>query len=112
MFLEMLRQPNQSHGLLFYTIVLSLFAFAIYIQSQIYIHWDINQLLHDTRLLLAGGNYVDDFYVPSTPLTLYLYTPPVLISQWFHLELSFVFKTYVILLACLSSYLSLIISRI
>jgi hypothetical protein len=73
-----------------------------FIQHQLFLSWDIGSLLNSTNKLLAGGNYVDDFFIPNTPMILYLYVPPLLLAKFSQINVLFIFPLYIFFLAALS----------
>src|ERR1700678_2432741 len=87
--------------------VLALIAITAWvIQVKLFLNWDVGHLLHATELLLAGGSYRHDFFIPNPPLILYLYAPPVLAHHIFGLNLILGFRCYIFLLIALSLMLS------
>lgn len=56
---------------------------------------DVGSLLYDTKLMLSGGTYVQDFFETNPPMIFYLYTPVVLLAKLSSLSLVTLFKLYV-----------------
>ncbi|MES2218439.1 MAG: hypothetical protein V4501_08500 [Pseudomonadota bacterium] len=75
---------------------------AWYIHQQLFISWDISALLHATEKLLQGGNYIDDFFIPNTPMILYLYIPPVVLAKLLHSDVLMIFPLYIFSLVAIS----------
>ncbi|MBV9575421.1 MAG: hypothetical protein JO149_02225 [Gammaproteobacteria bacterium] len=94
---------------LFLLALLSLYVFAVILQSILYLNPDVSWLMSGTRRLLAGGTYLNDFFELNAPLILYLYVPPVLIAEHFHLPIYFVLPSYIFLLATLSLGISFLL---
>jgi hypothetical protein len=82
--------------------LLGIYSISLLIQALLFLNWDVASLLHATRQLLAGGNYVKDIFTPNLPMILYLYTPPVMISKLLNLDIITVFRVYVYLLSSAS----------
>lgn len=93
---------NSSPQVFFCAMVASIYVAAWIIQDHLFINWDVSYLLHAARLLLAGGRYTDDFFMPNPPLILYLYLPPLIVSKYFHIKLILLVRGYVFFLATLS----------
>lgn len=89
-------------NLFFWTIILGIYIAAWLIQAQLCIHWDISKLLQATRLMLAGGTYSKDFFIPNPPMILFLYTPPVVLSKLMNIKVIVPFRLYIFLLNTLS----------
>jgi hypothetical protein len=83
-----------------------IYLFAIYIQHQLFLNWDVSTLLLETQKLLNGGNYVDDFFTPNPPMIMYLYTIPVVLAKLSHLSFIYIFPFYIFLLATISFVIS------
>lgn len=88
----------------FFLIMLAVYLTAWFIQSQLFINWDVSQLIQSTKRLLEGGTYTRDFFIPNPPMILYLYTPPVLFQQFFHLRIDLIFRAYIFILSSLSLF--------
>ena len=80
---------------IYLSLILSIYAFSLTIQSLLFLNWDVASLLYATKLLLAGGSYVNDIFTPNPPMILYLYTLPIIFSQLFNLNIVNVFSVYV-----------------
>lgn len=87
---------------LFLGIIIGIYVAAWIIQNQLFLNWDISQLLHATRLMLAGGTYSNDFFIPNPPMILFLYTPPLLISKLLGIKVMIPFRIYIFLLISVS----------
>jgi len=79
-----------------------LFILSWFLQLQFYMGWDISWGLHESKKLLTGGTYGKDFFEQSPPMFLYLYSPSILISSFFKLNLAILFKIYIYLLCGIS----------
>jgi hypothetical protein len=88
----------------FFFAVIAIIIASIYLQNNILLNWDISWLQHVSRRLWHGGKYYHDFFETNPPLILYLYLPPVFISDWLLLKITWVSKAYIFLLS-LSSWL-------
>lgn len=58
--------------------------------------------MHAGERLIAGGNYVKDFFDVNLPLTLCFYTPPVLISHVFSISIAHAVTVYIFIIATIS----------
>jgi len=58
--------------------------------------------MHLARLVLSGGNYVNDFFEINPPLSIYLYMPAVLLQQIFPISAIVALRIYIFILATLS----------
>lgn len=83
-------------------LLLLVYADAWYLQGVLFINWDVSQLLHAAQLMLDGGTYSTDFFVPNPPSILWLYAFPVLVSKLLQADLVLVFRLYILLIATLS----------
>src|SRR3990167_3692142 len=63
--------------------IASIYFFSWVSQSSFLVSWDVSWGLHEARRLLAGGVYGKDFFEPSPPMFLYLYSLPLIFSQPF-----------------------------
>jgi hypothetical protein len=86
-------------------LISALYVLAAVLQERLLFNWDTSWLMHATEKLLAGGNYANDFFELNPPLILYLYTPAVLLNQWFGLPAYIGLQIYVFVLASISLYL-------
>ncbi len=84
------------------TTILVIYITAWMIQSRLLINWDSSLLMREAKLLLAGGNYVSDFFELNPPMSIYLYLFPVILTKIFHLSVMLALRIYVFLLATLS----------
>jgi hypothetical protein len=80
--------------------------FAILIQTQIFLNYDLLYLTHAAKQLLAGGNYLNDFFETNPPLILFLYMPPLLLSEFISISLKNALLIYFILFALTSILVS------
>lgn len=85
--------------------------FAWFLQTRLFLNWDVAYILNSTRLWLAGGTYQNDFFAPNPPMILFLYLPPLLLHQWFHLSLMVLFRLYIFALITLSFAFAVSISQ-
>src|SRR5579872_3156058 len=89
-------------SLFFWGAILSVYVVAWGIQEHLPLNWDISQLLHATRLMLAGGTYSKDFFIPNPPMILFLYTPPVALSKFMGVKVMLPFRIYIFMLISIS----------
>src|SRR5437868_7239703 len=68
------------------------------IQTHLFLNWDVSYLLHETEILFQGGTYANDLFEINPPLILYLYAPATFMSQWTGLNITFVFRIYILIL--------------
>ena len=99
-----LRMTNLGQ-ILFLTWIIGIYIFAWIIQDKLFLSYDVSQLLHAAKLLLAGGTYVNDFFNPNPPLISYLYAPPIIISQLLNIKIIIPFRIYIFFLVTLSASL-------
>lgn len=98
---------KQSHWPLNTTIALLLFSFfclSIWIQSHIFLCWDIDWLIHAASRLLAGGNYYQDFFEVNSPMAIFIHIPAVLGSKYYHVSFaaSFRIDVFLSIIICLA----------
>jgi hypothetical protein len=88
----------------FVLFILALIAVTIsfFIQEKI-LNKDVGVIIHETNLLLAGGNYVTSFFETNPPMILYLTAPISFISELFSLNPLNVSYCYISILALLSA---------
>lgn len=79
-----------------------IFGIAIYIQSNIFLSWDVGWHLLDTQRLLHGGNYFKDFFDINPPMIFYLLIPPVELHQLTGWSVVVSLRIYIFLIAALS----------
>lgn len=89
----------------FAAILLFIFSFAWYLQSQILINVDVSWLLEATKRMLAGGTYTKDYFENNPPWILYFYIPPVIFEKVFS-SIVLAMRSYVFLLSFVSLSLS------
>lgn len=75
---------------------------AWFIQSQFLLKGDVSWQMHLARLVLAGGNYVNDFFEINPPLSIYLYMPAVLLQKVSAVSAITALRVYIFLLAAFS----------
>ncbi len=95
---------NLSH-LQKYVFSITLFCFYILawlVQTQLLLKGDVCWQMHLARVVLTGGHYVKDFFEINPPLSIYLYTPAVMLQQIFALKTIVALRIYIFLLATLS----------
>lgn len=85
-------------------IVMMMFVFGWMLQQQVLFNRDVGWLLEASKRLLAGGTYLTDFFENNPPWILYLYSLPVLITNYFSTNIIIVFQLCVFALA-MSSWL-------
>ncbi len=64
-------------------IFLVIYVLAWKIQSQFLIKGDVSEQMHLARIVLRGGNYVNNFFEINPPLSIFLYMPEILIGKLF-----------------------------
>lgn len=72
------------------------------IQYNILINVDVSWLMHVSKRLLAGGTYQRDFFELNPPLILYLYSPAVMLENFFSLSQFPALCIYIFVLASFS----------
>ncbi|OGT36882.1 MAG: hypothetical protein A3F11_08870 [Gammaproteobacteria bacterium RIFCSPHIGHO2_12_FULL_37_14] len=72
------------------------------IQSTLLFNWDVSWGLQEAKRLLAGGHYAKEFFEPSPPMFLYLYSLPVMLSKFFSIPITLAFRLFIFVLASLS----------
>jgi hypothetical protein len=75
---------------------------AYFIQKMGLLNSDVGSLLYDTKLFLAGGTYVKDFFETNPPLIFYLYSPVIFLVKLTSMDIHTVFLLYAIFLALIS----------
>lgn len=85
--------------------IITIACVAYTIQINMFFNPDVASLLYDTKLFLSGGTYVKDFFETNPPMIFILYSPVVLLQQWFLCDIRHILNGYVIFLALLSLYL-------
>lgn len=65
-------------------IFLALATLTLILQFNIFFNQDISWLMHAGQRLLAGGNYLQDFFEPDPPMSIFLYLPAVLLAKLFN----------------------------
>ena len=83
--------------------VILILACSFILQNQLFLNWDVSHLLNVTQLWLQGGNYVDDFFTPNTPMIIFLYAPIVMLAKNSHITL--LFPMYIYFLSLISFYI-------
>jgi hypothetical protein len=107
----MLRTENRPDTIIFWSIILIIFAAAWLLQNTLYLNCDVAWLINSTRLALAGKTYTNDFYSPNPPIVLLLYLPPVLFSHWLGVKVMIPFRAYIFLLTLVSLGICTTLSR-
>lgn len=79
---------------------------AYFIQTLTFLNGDVGSLLYDTRLFLAGGSYVTDFFETNPPMIFLLYAPASLLIKWFSWSSVITMRFYIIVVAWMSITLS------
>jgi hypothetical protein len=83
-----------------------IYTLAWFIQDKLFLNWDVATLMQSAKSMMAGGVYVKDFFTPNPPLILYLYMPPILLSQYFSISIAIVFRLYMFALVTGSLFIS------
>lgn len=81
--------------------LLLILVLSILTQTHLYMTGDVDWLLHVTQSLLHDGHYNQDFFETNPPMILYLYMPPVLLSNFLHVNLITCFIAYIFIIALL-----------
>lgn len=93
----------------YYALFLFMIVSSIFCQMNFYINWDNSWQLEAASRLLAGGSYSQHFIESNPPLSLYLYSLPVLLNSWIgSLSLSFFIFIYGLIILSLSLSYSLL----
>lgn len=74
----------------------------LYLQSRLFLSWDVSWLLIATERFLHGGTYLHDFFENNPPLILYLYAPVVWVANLFSIKVIWPMRLYTTLLGLLS----------
>lgn len=84
-------------------LLLGIFSLSIWIQTHIFLCWDIDWLIHVANRLLAGGNYYQDFFEVNSPMAIFIHIPTVLISKYSHISFaaSFRIEVFLSIIVCL-----------
>lgn len=75
------------------------------IQSNLFLNWDISQLIHVANQMMSGGSYVKDFFTPNPPIILHLYIVPVFFSKLLGLNATIAFRIYIFILSTISLFI-------
>ncbi len=86
-------------------LAIGIIALSVTLQSLLLLNWDVASLLHAARVMMSGGVYATDMFIPNPPTILYLFVPPLMISDALQINIVLVFKAYIYLMAALSTYL-------
>lgn len=101
----------KSRTLIFFSLgVLILFG-AWCLQEKLFLNWDVSWLMHAAERLLGGGSYSDSFFETNPPLILFLYLPPVLLTQALGISPVLSFRIYIFVLAFISLWLSACLAK-
>ena len=90
----------------FFIFIVLIFIFGWIVQANLFLNWDVSELLNSTRLLLSGGTYSNNFFTANPPMILYLYMPPVIFSHFFHFNIILPFRSYIFALTLVSFLIS------
>lgn len=93
---------NNRYSFFFLIFLCGIYFSAWFFQHNLFMNWDVSYLLNAARMLMAGGTYLEDFFTPNLPIILYLYMPPLLAQQFFHIDLVLGFRLYIFILATVS----------
>jgi hypothetical protein len=93
---------RQSHGPIFFIIFSIIICLAAWVQYAGLFDADASWLMGCTQQFLHGGKYYTDFFETNPPMILYLYIPPVMAADFFHLSIMLTYATYIFLLGILS----------
>lgn len=102
---------TKQNNILFISVLILVVSLSGMIQYNLFLHWDISFLLNTARQLLAGGKYIHDFFTPNTPMSLYLYVPPVILNQLSGINSIFIFRIYIYLIISISFFICFYISK-
>ena len=93
---------NKSQKGIFLGFLFCFYFLAWMMQSQLLLKGDVSWQMHLSRSILAGGNYVKDFFEINPPLSIYLYMPAVILQKACGLSAIESARIYIFLLATLS----------
>ncbi len=82
--------------------LISMYLIAWLTQRQLLLNWDVSWCIQVSERILAGGNYLTDFFDVNLPLTHFLYSPTILLSKHFSLFIPDAFRLYFFILASFS----------
>jgi len=82
-----------------------IFGISIYVQSNIFLSWDVGWHLLDTQRLLQGGNYLHDFFDINPPMIFYTLIPPAVLHHLTSWNIAIIFRVYIFLIAALSLFI-------
>lgn len=100
-------------NMLYLVSLLSIYILAWILQTNLFLNWDVSQLLQVTRFMMDGGRYGIDYLTPNPPMILYLSVIPLLASQLFSISIVLTFQLYVFVLATISlCFCSVLIKKI
>ena len=91
----------RANPILYFSFV-ALGVLAYFLQSMTILSSDVSSLLYDTKLFLAGGTYVTDFFETNPPMIFFIYSPVVLFAKISGMPTSVLVRLYTALLALLS----------
>jgi hypothetical protein len=94
--------PRSQSTTLFIISLLIIYLVAWPIQSQFLLNTDVSWDMSVTRLMLAGGKYVKDFFEINPPMILFLYSPPVLLAKLSPVSIVLASRLYIYMLSSLS----------
>ncbi len=98
----MQRHSNLKIKIIYLLVASLLLILAYMIQNLGLLAGDVGSLLYDTKLMLGGGTYVTDFMETNPPMIFYLYSPVVILGKLFSLNLTLLFRIYVLVLIFIS----------
>ena len=78
---------------------------SLFIQSRIFLNFDVIYLSDAAKRLLAGGTYTNDFFETNPPLILFLYLPAIFLAKLTSISLSVAMRIYFFsfIIACVST---------
>jgi hypothetical protein len=91
---------KQSVYLISFSMVLAMIAYQL--QLMTFLNEDVLCLLNGAKILMSGGGYVSDFLETNPPLIMYMSMPVLWCAKWFHADITFIYRLYVILLSFFS----------
>lgn len=85
-------------------VLFGFFCLSIWIQSHMFLCWDVDWLIHAASRLLAGGNYYQDFFEANAPMAIFIHIPVVLSSKYYHISFatSFRIEAFLSIIICLA----------
>lgn len=93
---------NQKSNFLYLLLIICIYFFAAYLQAHYLFNTNASSCIHAARQLLAGGNYVNNFYDVNNPIGLFHYIPAILLEKIFGINIMAAVQWYVFTIASIS----------